>query len=207
MNASVGNFVHDLVEMAKSHERLPELERENAELREACDRHGQTISDRELAIHRYKEDIETLHSRIRDLEVSRDDAELRFLEVEERAITVTNRLRDMQVILGHAVDTIDPPKPQPVEVNVPELTPMAVAEAAINEALGQSEATPTTAHEDQTSGSIIPVEPIVATEPSEPYRNKYYHDFPSWISRDDWHAGGGDDYSYDWRPSSSGTRF
>ena len=113
------SLVSDLVEMAKAVELLPQVQAELDRARETIDHRGQHIEQLELKAHAYKQEIETLHSTIRSLEVARDDAELRFLELDEHATAVTRSLRDMQVALGQAVVLLSPPKahPEPEPIN------------------------------------------------------------------------------------------
>ena len=107
------SLVSDLVEMAKAVELLPQVQAELDRARETIDHRGQHIEQLELKAHAYKQEIETLHSTIRSLEVARDDAEVRFLELDEHATAVTRSLGDMQAALGQAVALLSPPKPQP----------------------------------------------------------------------------------------------
>src|SRR6266849_2950976 len=69
MSPAVGNFVHDLVEMAKAMDTLPQVEAENASLKTAIGEAQQQVQDREIAIFGYKEEIEVLNAKVRSLEV------------------------------------------------------------------------------------------------------------------------------------------
>ena len=74
---SVGNFVHDLVEMAKATERLPMIEAENERLQTMVEDYAKRIQTLELRLIDRATEIDNLHETIRAAEVSRDDAELR----------------------------------------------------------------------------------------------------------------------------------
>ena len=107
------SLVSDLVEMAKAVERLPLVEHELDRANTMIEDYAKTIQRLEIKAHERNVEIETLHSTIRELEVARDDAELRFLELDEHATAVTRSLGDMQAALGQAVALLSPPKPQP----------------------------------------------------------------------------------------------
>src|SRR5882672_7935383 len=85
MSPNVSSFVGDLVEMAKAFEELPEVkEHLNIAVR-LNEQQAITIGDREDSILKLKAEIETLHAKVRTTEVERDDAEMRFLELDEKA--------------------------------------------------------------------------------------------------------------------------
>jgi hypothetical protein len=113
MSPSVGNFVTDLVEMAKATEQLPIVERERDQLKADNDTLRDTIQSLQLRAIDRKEEIERHLATIRQLEVARDDAELRFLEADEHASHVLSMVRASMVGLEKAALILDPPKPQP----------------------------------------------------------------------------------------------
>lgn len=130
MSPQVDNFVHSLVEMAKAQEILPSVEAERDELKGKLNAALDTVQDRELHIIALKSDIESLNNKVRSLEVERDDASFRVLEVEER----TEKLeRSFQTAL-EAMDATDrliqsfKPVPMPEPVKEPE--PIAPSEPA-----------------------------------------------------------------------------
>src|SRR5258705_7715887 len=85
MSPAVGNFVADLVEMAKATETLPQVQHELDETKEGLSQALDVIAARETAIISYKQQIEDLHAKCRSLEVERDDASFRVLEAEDKA--------------------------------------------------------------------------------------------------------------------------
>src|SRR6266403_2021790 len=87
MSPAVGNFVQDLVEMAKATETLPIVQHENETLKADLSRAQDTIAARETAIISYKQQIEDLHAKVRSLEVERADASFHVLEAEDKAPT------------------------------------------------------------------------------------------------------------------------
>lgn len=115
MSPNVGNFVHDLVEMAKAMETLPQVEAERDRLNASLNETLVVVQNRELSIIELKAQIETLQARVRETEASRDDAELRFLEADEQHAKLE---RSFQTAL-EAMDATDrliqsfKPKPMP----------------------------------------------------------------------------------------------
>ena len=105
----INSLVGDLVAMAQSMERLPTVEAELSEVKGALEQSRQTVQDRELAIIRYKEQIETLRAKINDVEASRDDAELRFLEADERTTRALDFVKNMFGSAGALVQQLEPP--------------------------------------------------------------------------------------------------
>lgn len=204
MSPHVGNFVADLVEMAKATEELPKVQAELRQLHDDNDTLAKSLLAREEAILRYKAEIEELHAKVRATEVARDDAEFRFLEAEEHAAKATTLARNAASILGDLIPVLDPPKPQPEPI--PEVV-HSVEEVASQ---GQSEQGPTSGTAQSITASVPAQEtgantsePISMPEPrSGPYTNKRYTDHPAYVSREDWLAGGGTEADYDWREPS-----
>lgn len=123
MSPNVGNFVHDLVEMAKAMETLPQVQDDLTRTQGVMIEQARTIQSREEAIIRYKAEIEALNSRIRSLEVERDDASFRVMEMEDKTHQVMGMLIDFECKAKGARMILDPPKPEP------ELQPQAVPTA------------------------------------------------------------------------------
>lgn len=108
---AVNSFVNDLVAMAKAVEDLPKVQ---SDLDTACtkiDALERTVQDRELAIIDYKATITDLQSQLRNAEVSRDDAELRFLEVEDKQLNILAMAKAARASLEQMTTLLDPPKP------------------------------------------------------------------------------------------------
>lgn len=120
MSPNVGNFVHDLVEMAKAMETLPQVEAELSQAKAETEILRQTVAAREEAILRYKAEIETLHETIRKVEVERDSAETMFLELDEKVHTVLGNAASIGVLVEGVKGLLDPPKPIPVPEPTPE---------------------------------------------------------------------------------------
>ena len=170
MSPQVHNFVTDLVEMAKATERLPYAEQELSEARQEITAKADTIQRLELKLMDRANEITNLHARIRDLEVSRDDAEFRFLEAEDR----TNRALDfIKTTFGNAgslIQALEPPKPEPVPVQEPVWsqppttgTPNVDSQVTPVQAQGQSEADPIVSTQ---TGSVSQTVCSTSAEPS-----------------------------------------
>lgn len=202
MSPNVGNFVQDLVHMAQATERLPQVEHELADANTQISSLNQVVQSREEAIIRYKTEIESLQSKIRDAEVARDDAELRFLELDEKAgkaLALRGIIADM---VNQAFDLLTPPKPEPAPepepvkaVPVPEYKPWDGPDFAPQ---GQSESHPT---QSDASTETLPATTASSQEtaplPSQGrYSDKLYYDHPVYVSFDNWLAGGGSEENY-----------
>lgn len=125
MSPHVGNFVQDLVEMAKAVETVPILQAELSQVRSNLDeaqRHNQGL---ESNIINYKAQIEDLQFKVRSLEVERDDASFRVMEAEDREHAVLKEANVIKDALAMIQFKLDPPKPEPEKL-VEELQPQAV---------------------------------------------------------------------------------
>lgn len=143
MSPNINSFVGDLVAMAQAVEELPKVQAENTELHgKLADAYG-TITAREEAILRYKDEIETLHSRVRSLEVERDDAGFRVLEVEDRMSAAIRSFRLIGDEVASAVLLIDPPKPEPAPQAMPVSGDPTQDTSSYGGEPGQSEPLPT----------------------------------------------------------------
>lgn len=150
MSPHVGNFVQDLVEMAKAVETVPVLQNELNTIRLQLDealRHNQGL---EQNIVNYKQSIEDLTNKVRSLEVERDDASFRVLEAEDKAHNVLAMARSVAAAVGNMIFELDPPKPEPE-------TPLATEAPQ-----GSSESNPTG---EQQAGSQE-AQPVNTTIPS-----------------------------------------
>lgn len=205
---AVSNFVGDLVEMAKAFEELPKVREELVHVKGECTAFQDMIQSREVHILSLKAELEAAQATIRSLEVARDDAELRFLEADDRANHSIVALRTIAANLGSAITVLDPPKPEPVQaqpVEVKEEPP--ISSWATPE--GQSVADPTTNANDgggsseQTSVISSATEDATSDKPKPgPYASKRYYDHQFYVNREQWIAGGGSEADYDWRPDT-----
>jgi len=162
-NERVSNFATELAQMALASQRLPEVEQTLSEVRNDLNNAYGTIQRLELKLIDRAQQIESLHSTIRTLEVSRDAAELRFLECDDAKGTLERTLRNLVgeaqgVLQAVAPFTPMPPKVaaegSPAEVGVASITAtelaMATGESATHPiggteesgALASTEATP-----------------------------------------------------------------
>lgn len=120
MSPNVGNFVSDLVEMAKATEQLPlvqaQLDRANTMIEEQA----KAIQSRELHIIELKAMIDELSTKLRAMEVSRDDAEYRFLEADEKLGKIAQSFQGALAALDGTGKLIqkETAKPEPEAPNV-----------------------------------------------------------------------------------------
>jgi hypothetical protein len=84
MSPNVGNFVHDLVEMAKAMETLPTVQADLTNARGEIDRLQSQVQRLELRLIDRATEIDGLNAKVREAEKARDDAETMFLETDER---------------------------------------------------------------------------------------------------------------------------
>ena len=230
MSPAVGNFVQDLVEMAKATEQLPQALADNERLKAALDASSQQVQDRELAISRYKEEIESLQAKVRSLEVERDDASFRVMEAEDHAHATLATARAIQEHLNGMIGQLDPPKPQPEPVHeavksieevqqepvAPATEPVPVPTDRSGDVpnwagpQGQSVADPTATSSQPSmshtasiaeSGDTSPVHSD--TPPPGRYSGKRYFDHPYYVSLAGWLAEGGTEEDYNWRPAAN----
>lgn len=134
--------------------RVPELEAARADLAnklDAAQYHNQRLEENILA---YKNTIADLTSKVRSLEVERDDASFRVLETEDKFDKLKAAIRHATGDLDATLMQVDPPKPEPKPVG--EVTSSAATAAASELSKpypqGSSEADPT-ASTSQLSGS------------------------------------------------------
>jgi hypothetical protein len=127
------DFANAFVNMAMATKRVPELEAQVSELTKAHEIDADTIQRLELKAIERKNEINTLHYRIRELEVERDNAELRFLECDDAKSTLQ---RTLQTIIGEARGAIVAVTPEPEPVKVLEATSMGESSPSL---IGQEE--------------------------------------------------------------------
>lgn len=108
---AVNTFVSDLVQMAQAMERLPQIEAELATVRRELGQAQDTVQRLELKLIDRNTTIDELNAKVRSAEVSRDDAELRFLEADERITQFGNLVKASAAALGLSI--AEPPKAEP----------------------------------------------------------------------------------------------
>jgi len=220
MSPNINSFVGDLVAMAQAMDELPKVQAALTSSEAECNQLSQTVQDRELSILTYKARIETLHERVRSLEVERDDAGFRVLELEDRMSTALRSFRLISDEVASAVLLIDPPMPEPIAetveaqttdphdlpnygyINEPSPTAQDVsinsgpsadfASASMNADASIPAAEP---GPDTTTHRSL-TEADLVPEPKGKYHGKNYWDIPQYIHQDDWANGGGDLNNY-----------
>lgn len=230
MSPNVGNFVHDLVEMAKAMETLPQVQEELDRAKSQIENYAKQVQDRELSIINYKDQIEALNAKVRSLEVERDDASFRVMEAEDLNHVILNLARSASIDLAAMISKLDPPKPEPEKIeeqavqfpNEGQLGDKFSSDPTVG--TGQQETavhsipvasqdagtigTGTTSVEEAPKSDANPTQTYSGTASDNghlaskgPYEGNLYHDMPHYIPLDEWVAGGGTESNYFWRPT------
>ena len=195
---AAGSLIADLVEMAKASETLPLIQADLDRANEAIEAYAKQVQRLELQAIDRKAEIDTLQSTIRTTEASRDDAEFRFLEIEDRLQSALAFVRTVFGNAGALIQALDPPKieitPETFSVSTDSITPQPT---------GQSEPDPMTIDvpADATSTIASPTDSVAFTAaeptiPLGPYFGLRYHDHPAYVTIHDWLAGGGTEEDY-----------
>jgi hypothetical protein len=227
---AANSLVHDLVQMAQAMEQLPMVRDELRDTQARLDAALNTVQRLESKLMDRATEIEGLHIQIRDLEVARDNAELSFLEAEDRTEKALAFVRTVFGNAGQLLQAVEPVKEElkaePVSVQTDPSTHYEEARSSLGqvnpegqvsgelsgEAQGQSEWDPITAS-TQTSQSLEPSQAVgdastvekVSTEPDGKYANKRYYDHTYYVPLSAWLAGGGTEESYNWLPDTVGS--
>lgn len=90
--------------------------------------HNQNL---ELRIVDYKSNIESLEAKVRSLEVERDQAQFRTLELEDTIHNAVGIFKSASGNLSAALAVIDPPKPEPVAEPSPVISSIGNPELAV----------------------------------------------------------------------------
>jgi uncharacterized coiled-coil protein SlyX len=216
---AVNSFVNDLVQMAQAMERVPSLEHDLAMANRAIEDLTKAMADRIADIEQARQRNGELEQKLHDAEVARDDAELRFLELDEKANAVVKALQGVQATLGVHILSLDPAKPEPTpepEVK-PIIDPLQTATTAsvfadngigINETKGQSEPLPTAepvsiASPNASSETVFKQDDASSGPSPKPvgrYAGKRYANHPFYVSLSQWLAEDGTEEDYLWRP-------
>ena len=217
---AVNNFVSDLVLMAQAMERLPQIEADLANAKDQEQILLERIASMNADLEQSRSYAASLEQKVRETEASRDDAELRFLELDERAGKALDWLADIESAAEGIRSRLMPPTPQPV----PEgLHSEAIAHSEGNEIATHSEpipqvsevkpiaadpmsitphqelshpndggATTGAASEPQTEASTSSwASPTPPDTKPQPYAGKNYFEWPGYVEYGDWLAGGG----------------
>jgi len=123
MSPHVGNFVQDLVEMAKATEMLPQIQSQLTEARMQIEELQATVQRLELKLLDRSNTIDDLNRKVRDAEVARDDAEYRFLEAEDRTARAVDFIKATFGSAGALIQALEPPREEPMPMPEPNPVP------------------------------------------------------------------------------------
>lgn len=113
MSPNINSFVGDLVAMAKAMEDLPIAQARVQELEANLNNAEQRVQNREIAIHDYKSEIETLQAKLREAEVAKDQAETMFLEQADLVSLSVQNGKVIKEMIESWMIKIDPPRAEP----------------------------------------------------------------------------------------------
>lgn len=152
MTHSVNDLASSFVEMAKAYERLPEVENDLTAALHTINNLHDTIASMNRTLIDRTSTIDELNSRIHDLEVSREDAELRFLECDDAKTTLERTLEGLGKDIASALAAVQPlPRAEPA----PMVEPTTDA-SSTDVGTGQSEADPTSATTHPDTANTTP---------------------------------------------------
>lgn len=152
MSPTTDNFIHSLVEMSKAFEELPNVQQALAERERSEAMLAKQVQDREESILRLKQELEAKNETIRKVEAERDDAELRFLEADDRTHKALEFIKTSFGSAGALIQSLEPP-PAPQSQPQPNPTPPAEPEHHY-EPFPKDWDKPTDAHAGSQSGPL-----------------------------------------------------
>lgn len=138
---SVSDLMRELQAGEEARAKIPQLEAFNTQLTADINKANSRNMGLEENIIGYKRTIEELSSKVRSLEVERDDAGFRELEAAERLNTLKLAVASSSQAVLDALNAIDPPKPEPVAQQ-----PVQDASVPMTEAQAGSTNVPITDH-------------------------------------------------------------
>jgi hypothetical protein len=164
MSSNVTDVLSAITLASEALAREPKLKSQIYALENDLKVSQETVQSRELAIVEYKRQIDDLTNRNRSLEVERDQAQFRTLELEETIHNAVGIFKSASGNLSAALAVIDPPKPEPV-----------VEQPAAEQVSGSY-----FADGEKISGSIpVPEQVTESQPPSNPTSESAYHSEPT----------------------------
>lgn len=125
--SNVGNFVQDLVEMAKATEQLPlvqaDLDRANSQI----EAYATQVQRLEMRLIDKANEIDALNAKLQQVEVDRDNAETMFLQESDRTQAALSLVRTFMDQGQALLDAQSPSPAMPVAAS-PEPTPEPAVE-------------------------------------------------------------------------------
>lgn len=220
MNDQAYSFFQFMADAKEAMEKNPQLEERHAQREEELQQATATIAGFKARVVDLQSTIEELTAKVRSLEVERDEAGFRELEVKE---SLEALLRTFRVVSGTVGEAIEKYSPKPAEPSMATLEQMGKTDETAPEAQPTTEpvsAEDTTTESAVSDGSVtykddspelsvkqisddidnattteLPTEPIQhqLTEyiPSQPYTNIQPQDKPHDVSWKDFVSGGG----------------
>jgi hypothetical protein len=195
MSPNVGNFVHDLVEMAKAMEMLPTVQAQLAAAEAKVNFQQETIQHLELRLVDRANDIDALHTKVANAEAGRDEAERMFLETDDKLIAFRRLVSAFSTDAASLLRAQEP-QPEPTPIVLPaeqDTSPQGQSEAgepAVSSTIDQSTSAPSTAESVESVKATpieeprqvevsVPTDPTVVVQPNDSGSNASLSGAPS----------------------------
>lgn len=210
MSQSVQDVLSAITVASEALTREPTLRSQISTLEHQLDstqRHGQEL---ELKIIDYKSTIDALNDKVRSLEVERDQAQFRTLELEEAYTHLAAAINQLGSVADAAHDKFNPPKPlpEPEPVTGYSVTnPSTYTGSTTSESVGHSESPPsastqTTGESQSATSAHQETADATRTEPAPfvgKYTGKKWSEVPTYERTyliSEWKAHGGTDENW-----------
>lgn len=207
-NQSVHDVLSAISTAKDALDAKPALESRIAELEAALansERHAQSL---ELSIIDYKTEIDNKRQTIHNQEADIHAMALKAKEMEDRQKAVSRFLGSLVGDASTLNEVLNPPtpvvEPIPVSEPVPTSWPAPAEPTSLDGGTpAPSVGTSTVGQSADTSTSTATTTADAGSYISGRYFGKLYFFQPRWISRGAWHAEGGSEFGYNWRPDYS----
>ena len=174
MSPNVGNFVHDLAEMAKATERLPQLQAELDYSNAQVEAYAKQVQRLEMRLMDASNELTEAHRATHKAEEDRDEATRAFLEADDRTEKALRLVKGFMGEAGSFLQALEPPKPEPIaELKVEASEDESPLPASATAGPASAETASHTGHAGVGSEPIaistevsVPSDPTPATESS-----------------------------------------
>jgi len=158
-----GNFVNDLVEMAKAFEALPKVTADLEDARKEIAGLANTVARLEAKLLDRANEINGLQSTVRSREVERDDAQFHALEADDRTSRALDFIKATFGNAGTLIQALEPPRQEPV--NLEPVRPAEVTSTPEPEGLHTTQPDEPRPYLDQVSEGV-PFKEIYSPSPA-----------------------------------------
>lgn len=156
----INSLVGDLVAMAQAMERLPQVEAELATAKQHIDAFMLEKIQHSADLSQSRDYAASLEAKVHDLEVARDDAELRFLEADEKLSKFNRAFEDVVKFTKGAYDDVEPlVLPKPIEPTTSGVNPIAEDPTPMAAVFVDTTSQPAGHTEANASTGSVPLDP------------------------------------------------